>query len=207
MVQEKGFTLETEERQGNYRRGISNFNLSNHRRFDYRNHCFKSLPDQHPQLRYQQHHKYPWQRILRNERGATAVEALIVTVIMVFLAYSGVEYWATLVQHQQASHLLTRYLQRMSIEGRLSAADETTLTMDFSNIGLTVESIVGSRESQGNPRVLRDPANLAGSVIGLKISSTPLIKPVWTGTLIGGGTGDGKRIVVGGEILSERINP
>ncbi|MHB1127547.1 MAG: hypothetical protein ACYC2T_11450 [Bacillota bacterium] len=126
---------------------------------------------------------------------------------MTFLAYAGIEYWVTLTQHQQASHLINRYLERMSIEGRLSTSDEISLITDLTNIGLAVGGIVAPRESQGNSRVLRDPTNLAGSTLTLRVTSIPLIKPIWTGALIGGNTGDGSRIVVGGETLSERITP
>ena len=136
------------------------------------------------------------------------MEFLLVSIVLVFLSYSGIEYWALLTTHQQASHLANRYLERMSMEGRLSLTDEAELLSNFNNIGLTVENIEAQKESQGEVRILRNPGDIAGSTLKLRVTAQPDVPPLWVGALIGGNKlGEGYRVVVGGEILSERIYP
>ncbi|MBO8160687.1 MAG: hypothetical protein H0Z24_03540 [Thermosipho sp. (in: Bacteria)] len=112
-----------------------------------------------------------------------------------------------MTRYQQASHLANYYLQRMSLEGRLSITDENNLISDFNKISLTVNSIEGPKESAGNPRVLRKPEDPINSTITLRITATPTVEPLWIGKLIGGNTAGGSQIVVGGETLSERYTP
>jgi hypothetical protein len=112
-----------------------------------------------------------------------------------------------MTQYQQASHLVNRYLAKMSLEGRLSIDDETQLISDFDSIGLTVTSIQAQRESEGEPRILRDPQNPSNSMLKLKVTADFKNEPLWTGLLIGGSSGSGSQIVVGGEVLSERYLP
>lgn len=167
---------------------------------------FKGIISEHSQQHSKQYDSGYRKWLLKNDSGVVVIEFLLVSLILVFLTFSMMEYWVLMTHHQQASHLVNRYLERMSIEGRLSAQDETTLKSDYQKIGLTVESIQAQRESQGHSRVLRNPGNLGSSIVSLKVSSTPLVKPIWVGALIGGSTGDCK-IVVGGEAVSERIDP
>jgi len=154
----------------------------------------------------QYYHNYR-QRLLKDESGFIVIEFLLISLILVFLSYSAIEYWIVITQHQQASHLVNKYLERMSLEGRLSSADETALISDYQKIGLTVESIQATRESQGSARVLRNPRDLQSSALNLKVTTAPLVEPIWVGGLIGGSKGGSFKISVGGEVVSERIDP
>lgn len=186
--------------------GISNLSLINHRSG---NSC--SIRNQRTIGRYsqqcsRQYNNNNRQRLL-DESGFIVIEFLLVSLLLIFLSYGVIEYWLVMTQHQQASHLVNRYLERMSLEGRLSSVDESKLIADYQNIGLTVESIEAARETQGNARILRNPRDLHGSVLNLKVTTVPLVDPIWVGGLIGGSKGGTLKIVVGGEIVSERIDP
>lgn len=129
-------------------------------------------------------------------------------VVLVFLVYSGIEFWVVTTTHQQASHLVNRYLERISLEGFLSAEDETNLINDFAQIGLTVTEINARKESAGASRVLRNLSDVDAGTLTLQVTAEPQTPPLWLGALIGGNVpGDDYRIKVGGEILSERISP
>jgi hypothetical protein len=77
-----------------------------------------------------QHNRYNRQRLLKDDSGFVVIEFLLVSLILIFLTYSVIEYWLVMTQHQQASHLVNKYLERMSLEGRLSLTDEASLIMD-----------------------------------------------------------------------------
>lgn len=190
---------------GNYRipsLGLINFGRSNNRGCRY-----QGPTDEHSQQCGEQHHYHYGQRLLNDQNGFIVIEFLLVSLLLVFLTYSVVEYWLVMTQHQQASHLVNKYLERMSLEGRLSSADETKLNFDYQKIGLTVESLQGTRESQGCARVLRNPRDLESSILNLKVTTFPLVEPIWIGALIGGSKGGTFKIIVGGEVVSERIDP
>jgi Tfp pilus assembly protein PilE len=147
-----------------------------------------------------------FQRFVNDQRGFSALEFLIVFLIIAFLTFAAVDYWAIMVKHQQCEHLMHMYLQRMQVEGYLTSADETQLEQDFNDIGCQVISIEGQRESQGDPRVTRNVTTDA--YVNLKLTLKPSPTPIFSGALIGGTTGDDAfRIVVGGKMLSERVNP
>lgn len=163
--------------------------------------------EKHSRRNNKQSERYHRERLLRDESGIVVIELLLVSLILVFLTYSGIEYWSIMARHQQASHLVNEYLSKMSLEGRLSAADESELISDFDNIGLTVTNIQAVKESEGEARVLRDPQNPSNSMLKLKVTADFKNEPLWTGLLIGGSSGSGSQIVVGGEVLSERYLP
>lgn len=166
-----------------------------------------ACPEKYPRGDNEQCEGHYRKRVLKNESGIVVIELLLVSLILVFLTYSGIEYWTVMTQYQQASHLVNRYLAKMSLEGRLSIDDETQLISDFDSIGLTVTSIQAQRESEGEPRILRDPQNPSNSMLKLKVTADFKNEPLWTGLLIGGSSGSGSQIVVGGEVLSERYLP
>jgi hypothetical protein len=186
--------------------GIFNFSPFINRRHHCSSNGTKNSSCNNARKHGRQNYRYNWQRLLKNEDGTVVIEFLLVSLILVFLSYGIVEYWVVMTKHQQASHLVNRYLETMSLEGRLSIQDEKDLKTDYGNIGLTVQNIQGPRESQGNGRILRNPKDLNSCKMNLKVTTIPLIKPIWMGALIGGSTGD-CQIIVGGETLSERIDP
>lgn len=135
------------------------------------------------------------------------IEFLFVFVLSVFLFFGMLDYWVVLTKHQYAEHLMHRYLQRMQVEGWLSSADEAALMDAFDSFGCPVESIEARRESQGQERILRNPEDLDASTVRLRITCRPTPSPLMVGRLIGGKTGRGMTITVGGAMLSERVNP
>lgn len=154
-------------------------------------------------------HPEPYRRgILKDQRGVTIAEFLIVFLILTFFVFGALDYWTILAKHQYAEHVMHKYLQRMQVEGRLSTADEGSLMSAFVNFGCHVENITAQRESQGQPRILRNPDDLNGSTVNLKITCRPVPQPLLTGRMIRGNVpGSGFRIMVGGSMLSERVVP
>lgn len=145
---------------------------------------------------------------LKDERGVTIVEFLIVSLILTFFVFGALDYWAILSKHQYAEHLMHRYLQREQVEGRLSTADENNLITTFGSFGCPVESVTAQRESQGQPRILRNPNDLDASTVSLRIVCKPTPQPLLSGKLIHGNVpGSGFRMIVGGSMLSERVTP
>jgi len=127
---------------------------------------------------------------------------------LAFLLFGVLDYWAVLTKHQYAEHVMHKYLQRVQVEGFLPTADENALVADFNSFGCPVESITAQRESQGQPRILRNPEDLSSSTVSLKIVCRPEPQPLLSGRIIRGNTPDsGFRIVVGGSMLSERVTP
>ena len=123
-----------------------------------------------------------------------------------FFVFAGIEFFGFLTRDLQAEHLATHYLDRISIEGRLSAADESEMVDRFSDIGLTVTGIDAPRESQGHPRVLRNSADPDASEVWLKVTGET-DEGFLFGRLVGSSTEDSVEIQVGGRTLSERLDP
>lgn len=180
---------------------------TNHRSGGRSSNRTQNASGQHSQQCSRQNNRHNRQWLLKDDSGFVVIEFLLVSLILIFLTYSVIEYWLVMTQHQQASHLVNKYLERMSLEGRLSLTDEASLITDYQNIGLEIESIEAVRESEGDARVLRNPRDLESSALSLKVTTVPLVEPIWIAGLIGGNKGGTFKIVVGGEIISERIDP
>lgn len=132
------------------------------------------------------------------------------SLILTFLVFAGLDYWVLMSKHQYAEHLVHRYLQRMSVEGYLTEADENALKDDFANAGFSRSDLIieGQRQSEGEPRILRNPADVNASTVSLRVSARPVPEPLFIGNLIGGTVPGGSfRIVVGDQALSERVEP
>lgn len=135
--------------------------------------------------------------------------------IVFFILFATVDYYALFAQHQRATHILNYYLERARIEGYLSMEDEgrydagTGLQGAFKRAGMRLESISDCpRQSQGAARVIRNPANPDSSEIKMKLTIKPAMTPFVSGLFIGDDTSDEDyRIVVGGAVLSERVDP
>ena len=136
------------------------------------------------------------------------MEFLMVALILSFFVFGALDYWAILTKHQYAEHVMHKYLQRIQVEGRLSTADENSLVAAFNSFSCPVESITAQRQSQGQPRILRNPDDLDASNVSLRVVCRPVPQPLLTGRLIRANVpGSGFRIVVGGSMLSERVTP
>lgn len=145
--------------------------------------------------------------MLRDEAGS-AVDFLIVSTLIFFLIFAGVDYYVALAQHQIAEHIMHYYLERVRVEGFLTSSDEAEMVSKFSSVGMTVESISCPRQSRGDARVLRNPQNPDASRITMTITLKPAQRPFLVGTLIGGSAAPSTyRIRVGGSVLSERVAP
>jgi len=186
---------------------ISSFSLTNHWNSNRISIGAQTRNNHNSQQHNEQCNQYNRQWLLNEDSGMIVIELLLAVLLLVFLLYTPAEFYIHQSQHQMAGKLVNKYLDRMTLEGRLSSADEAALTADFSNIGLTVTTIEGQRENLGNTRVLKRPEDPDASTLKLKITATPIVEPIWTGKLIGANSGAGSQIVVGGERLSERRNP
>jgi len=160
-----------------------------------------------PQHSGQQDHKPYRFRILKDERGGV-IDFLLSAIIIFFMIFAGVDYYIVQTQHKVAEHIMHYYLERVRVEGFLSAADENEMMTKYMSVSLPVESISGPRQSQGNARVLRNPQNTDSSRITFTVTLKPVWRPMTTGFMIGASAApDTFRIRVGGSVLSERVNP
>lgn len=133
---------------------------------------------------------------------------LIVAALVFFLIFASADYYVAMVQHQIAEHIVQYYLERVRIEGFLSAADEAEMIGKFSSAGFTVEDISGPRESRGAARILRNFSDPDASRINLTVTAKPTYRPFMVGLLIGGSAAPNSfRVRVGGSVLSERVGP
>ncbi|MEW6727576.1 MAG: hypothetical protein AB1327_11575 [Bacillota bacterium] len=143
----------------------------------------------------------------QDQRGSVlTVEFLLIAVLVLVLAFGGLDYWLVQAEMQQAEHLKNYYLDRMRVEGYLSSADEADMLDRFADAGFTVTGIEGPRESQGDPRVLRNVLDPTTSEVYLRVEAAPEVKPFLMGRLLGQGSSD-FTIRVAGRALSERVDP
>lgn len=134
---------------------------------------------------------------------------------MFFLLFATIDFYTLFAQHQRATHIVNYYLERVRIEGYLSTDDEgdydaeTGLHGAFKRAGMQLETISDCpRQSQGDPRVIRNPGNPDASHIKITLSIMPAATPFVSGLFIEQETSsEDYRIVVGGAVLSERVDP
>ncbi len=164
---------------------------------------------------YGEHHSKPDRRrllsLLRSRSGISVIELLIAMPIIFFCLYFVVDQWVVLSKHQMAEHTMHKYLTRMEIEGGLTSADQAKLIADFQNFSCIIDNpatdIVatdgaGNLARSGNGRVLRP------GQVSIRVSCRPVPAPLISGKAIGASTPDSSyRIIVGGAMLSERVNP
>lgn len=151
-------------------------------------------------------HRLRLLNLIYSRKGFSIIELLITLPIMFFMVYFVVDQWVILSKHQMAEHTMHKYLVRMSVEGRLTSADEAAMINEFRNFSCIVDPATDitatARESKGDARVLRP------NMVSLKVTAKPSSVPLTTGKVIGAKTPDSSyRIVVGGSMLSERVNP
>jgi hypothetical protein len=155
----------------------------------------------------QQSNKNYWFRFLTDERGSV-IDFLIISTLVFFMLFVGVDYYTTLAQHQIAEHIMHYYLERVRVEGFLTISDESEMKAKFNATDLPVTSISCPRQSQGSARILRNPQNSDDSRITMAITCKPKTRPFLVGSLIGGASApDSFRVKVGGSVLSERVDP
>jgi len=159
-----------------------------------------------PQQHGGQNNRYNRFRVLN--RGSSSIEFLIVSVIIFFLVFAGSDYFITMAQHQIAEHILHYYLERVRVEGYLTAEDQADMIAKFDSAGMVLKDIQECpMESRGDARVLRNPANPDASEINMKLIVEPKNRAFVVGALVGGNVADKLTMKVGGSVLSERVDP
>ncbi|RJX22183.1 MAG: hypothetical protein C4575_01915 [Desulforudis sp.] len=146
--------------------------------------------------------------IKEDQRGSVlSVEFLIVTIMVVILAFGAMDYWLIQVKAQHAEHIKNYYLDRMRVEGHLTATDEVGLLDRFEDAGFKRESVVleGTVASLGAARVLRNVADPTTSEVALRVKVQPNTKPFLMGRLLRVDSEGEFEIVVAGRALSERV--
>lgn len=141
------------------------------------------------------------------ENGFVTVEFLIVGMMIFFLVFAGTDFWIIQTKQQACEHLKNYYLDRIRVEGYLSAADENEMAARFQSAGCPIVSISAPRESQGDSRVLRNTSYPADSEVWLYVEARPEAQPFTLGALIGSAPSGEFTIKVGGRALSERVDP
>ncbi|WP_025772905.1 hypothetical protein [Neomoorella thermoacetica] len=132
---------------------------------------------------------------------------LIVFSLLCFLIFGSLDLYLVQMKHLRAEQILNYYLDRMRMEGYLTASDETAMISAFKGAGLNVISIEGPRESAGDARVLRNNLDLAASEITLRVTCSFDQKPFIMGLLINGSPPQDVQLKVGGRTFSERVSP
>lgn len=146
-------------------------------------------------------------KLLQNRRGIASVEFLIYACLISFMIFGTIDYWITQQRVNQVEYLKNYYLDRVRLEGRLTLEDEASLmgrltAAKFSDIVIETTA----KESQGQPRVLRNTDDLDGSEVYLKIKCKPIPQPFIVAQLIGSGAPGPFVINVSGRALSERVD-
>jgi hypothetical protein len=131
------------------------------------------------------------------------------------MLFAAIDFYTLFAQHQRATHILNYYLERVRIEGYLSIQDEgdhaagTGLYGAFKRAGMELVSIEDCpRQSREDSRVLRNPGNPDDCEIKMTLKIKPVVAPFVSGLFIGeDASNENYQIVVGGAVLSERIDP
>ncbi|NLK53099.1 MAG: pilus assembly protein [Syntrophomonadaceae bacterium] len=151
-------------------------------------------------------------RFLRRKKGSAAVDFLIISTLIFFILFVGTDYFLIFAQHQVAKHVMHYHLERVRVEGWLSAAEENAIIDKYNAVGMQVAKIICTnqnnsvREKEGGERVYKNPDNPDNSQIELRITLKPNQRPFLLGSLIGAATADDDfRIKVGGFVLSEKV--
>jgi len=159
-----------------------------------------------PQQHGRQNNKHNRFRVLN--QGSSSIEFLIVSVVVFFLVFASSDYFITMSQHQISKHILHYYLERVRVEGYLTAEDQADMAAKFDSAGMVLKDIQECpMESRGDVRVLRNPANPDASEINMKLIIEPKNRSFVVGALVGGNVADRLTMKVGGSVLSERVDP
>lgn len=144
--------------------------------------------------------------MIKDQRGSVlSVEFLIVTTMVVILAFGAMDYWLIQVKAQHAEHIKNYYLDRMRVEGHLTATDEVGLLDRFEDAGFKSVVLEGTVASLGAARVLRNVADPTTSEVALRVKVQPNTKPFLMGRLLRVDSEGEFEIVVAGRALSERV--
>lgn len=146
-------------------------------------------------------------RLLLNQAGFSILELLLGAIVMAFVLVIPIGYHEVMDSYDQAKAEMYRFLERMQVEGYLTVQDEEALYDAFEAIGCPITALNAPRESQGDPRVLRNP-DPSVSTVSLEITYRPKAQDLVRvfGALVGGSEEE-YTTTIRGSALSERVDP
>lgn len=145
---------------------------------------------------------------IKNQNGGVnSIEFIIYFTIIVFIMFSGVDYYVAQTRYSILEQLKERSLDRMRIEGWLSESDQDQIITKLEDMGYSNIEIEGSLEGVLDEPITRNVVSSELSIVSLAITAKPKEKPFLFGGLVGAKE-DGEFIIkVRGEVLSERPLP
>ena len=140
---------------------------------------------------------------------------LIYITLLLFFVFGSVDFTITLIHYMQAEQIKETYLDRMRIEGWLSAAAFEEMEERYSHIGMTIKGIEGTVHnaveipnnslSGGyiDKPVTRNVENINESKVTINIELKPVTKPFFSGKLLGQSNDEEFVYRLGGVVYSE----
>ena len=143
--------------------------------------------------------------IIKNQSGGVnSIEFIIYFTIIVFIMFSGVDYYVAQARYGIMEQLKEQALDRMRIDGWLPESDQDSIVTKLESMGYSNIEIGGSLEGIINEPITRNVLNSELSIVSLTITAKPREVPFMFGKLVGAKE-DGEFIIrVKGEALSER---
>ena len=146
--------------------------------------------------------------LFKDERGSAAIQFIVYAGLISFMIFGSIDYWLTQQRISQVEFIKQYYMDRVRLEGCLTADDESSLVShltaaQFDNITINTSA----KESLGESRVLRNTNDLDGSEVFLEITCEPVPQPFALVQLIGSDAPGAFTIDVKGRALSERVDP
>ena len=145
-------------------------------------------------------------KILKNQLGSVnTIEFLIYFTLIVFIMFSGVDYYVAQVRYSIVEQMKEQAVDKMRILGWLPKSEQDEIVSRLTDMGYTDIELEGTLEGKEVSRpVTRNVANAELSTVSLTITAKPKEKPFLFGRLVGAEE-DGEFIIrVRGEALSER---
>lgn len=145
--------------------------------------------------------------LLRNEKGGVnSIEFIIYFAIIVFMMFTGIDYYVAQVRHSLVEQAKEQALDRMRIEGWLTTEAQEQIRGRLENMGYSDIQFDGTVQGIISSPVTRNVKNSEISTVSLIITCKPREVPFLLGRLVGASDGGEFVIRVGGEALSERPN-
>jgi len=146
-------------------------------------------------------------KILKNQLGSVnTIEFLIYFTLIVFIMFSGVDYYVAQVRYSIVEQMKEQAVDKMRILGWLPESEQDEIVSRLTDMGYTDIELEGTLEGEGKVSrpVTRNVANAELSTVSLTITAKPKEKPFLFGRLVGAEE-DGEFVIrVRGEALSER---
>lgn len=145
--------------------------------------------------------------LLINEKGGVnSVEFLIYFALIVFMMFSGVDYYVAQARYSIVEQTKEQALDRMRIEGWLTIDAQNQIRERLENMGYRDIQFDGTVQGVVSSPVTRNVKNSEVSLVSLTITCKPREVPFIFGRLVGASDGGEFVIRVRGEALSERPN-